>query len=88
MRLTRTVEFFEDSLKGLDQFGQGKEHKSVKDITETGWVVGWLPPKDVIQDTYMRQLQGEIHLSSDSPPSSDFLPLSIHVSFGYMDLLP
>ena len=88
MRLTRNVEFFEDSLKGLDQFSQGKEHKSVKDVSETGWAVWWLPPKDVIQDTYMRQLQGEIHLSSDLPPSSDFLPLSIYVSFRFMDLLP
>ena len=88
MKLTRTVEFFEDSLKGVNQFSQGKEHRSVKDTTEVGLAVWWVPPKDVIQDTYVRQLQGEIHLSSKLLPSSDFLPLSISVSFRFMDLLP
>jgi hypothetical protein len=88
VQLTQTVEFFEESLKGVNQFSQGKEHKSVKDITEAGLAVWWVPPKDVIQDTYMRQLQGEIYLCSKLLPSSNFLPLSIRISFRFMDLLP
>ena len=80
VRLARTVQIFEDKLKGLDQFSEGKEPKSFKDITEAGLAVWWVPPKDVVQDTNMRQLQGEIHLSSELPPSSDILPLSIRVS--------
>jgi len=77
VRLARTVQIFEDKLKGLDQFSEGKEPKWFKDITEAGLAVWWVPPKDVIQDTNMRQLQGEIHLSNELPPSSDFLPLRI-----------
>jgi len=77
VRLARTVQIFQDKLKGLDQFSEGKEPKSFKDVTEAGLAVWWIPPKDVIQDTNMRQLQGEIHLSSELPPSSDFLLSSI-----------
>jgi len=77
VRLARTVQIFEDRLKGLDQFSEGKEAKLLKDVTDAELAVWWIPPKDVIQDTNMRQLQGEIHLSSELPPSSDFLLSSI-----------
>ena len=37
---------------------------------EIGAAVWWVPPKDVLQDTYVRHLEGEIHLESDLQPSS------------------
>ena len=80
MRLAQTVEFVEDPLSGLDQLSKGKQPKMFSNITEIGLASWWIPPKDVIQNADMRQLQGEIHLSSELSPSSDFPPLSIHVS--------
>lgn len=80
MRLARTVQLFEDPLKSLDQFSQGKERKPFNDITEAGLAVWWVPPKDVNQTSYTRQLQGEIRLSSELLPSFDFLVLCIRAS--------
>jgi hypothetical protein len=37
---------------------------------ETGVTAWWVPPKDVLQDPYVRHLEGEIHLQSDLQPSS------------------
>jgi len=86
VRLALTAQFYEDTLKGLDQFSQGKQPQTSDDSTEAALAVWWVPPKDVIQNPHTRQLQGEIHLSNELPPSSDFLPLRVRVSIDLLDL--
>ena len=39
---------------------------------EISVAVWWVPPKDALQETYVRHLEGEIHLQSDLQPSSSY----------------
>jgi len=51
-----------------DSFGRASSLNTIEH--ELGVAVWWVPPKDVLQATYVRHLEGEIHLESDLQPSS------------------
>jgi len=51
-----------------DSFGRASSLNTIEH--EIGVAVWWVPPKDVLQATYVRHLEGEIHLESDLQPSS------------------
>ncbi|CAA7259379.1 unnamed protein product [Cyclocybe aegerita] len=77
VRLVRRVRFFEDPSKGIGQSLSGKAPKVSEEIDEAEVAVWWVPPKDVPQEPSNRRLEGEIHLSNDLVPSSDFLPFKV-----------
>ncbi|CAA7259363.1 unnamed protein product [Cyclocybe aegerita] len=63
--------------------GKGAEMKTaVHEIAVANW---WLPPKDVPQQTHIRHLEGEIHLSEDLQPSCACTIFSIEY---FVELLP
>jgi len=79
VRLARRIRFFEDPSKGIEQKLQGKKPHVFEEVDEAELAVWWVPPKDIPQEDYTKRLEGEIHLSKDLPPSSDFIPFVIEV---------
>ncbi|KAJ3508135.1 hypothetical protein NLJ89_g5916 [Agrocybe chaxingu] len=63
--------------------GKGAEMKTaVHEIAVANW---WLPPKDIPQQTHIRHLEGEIHLSEDLQPSCACTIFSVEY---FVELLP
>ena len=51
-----------------DSLGKARTLNTIEH--EISVAVWWVPPKDILQETYVRHLEGEIHLQSDLQPSS------------------
>ena len=81
VRLARRIRFFDDPARGIEQRLQAKEPTISEEVDEAELAVWWVPPKDVPQEDYAKRLEGEIHLAKDLPPSSDFIPFVVEVSW-------
>ncbi|PPQ94799.1 hypothetical protein CVT25_007436 [Psilocybe cyanescens] len=80
VRLTRRIRYFDEPAKCVEQYLQGKEPTTLEEVEEAELAAWWVPPKDVLQEPYLKRLEGEIHLAKELTPSSNFLPLSVEVS--------
>ena len=61
-----------------DSSGKASSLNTIEhEISVATW---WVPPKDVLQETYVRHLEGEIHLQSDLQPSSSCPLFLVEVS--------
>jgi hypothetical protein len=81
VRLARRIRFFEDPAQGVEQRLRGKEPHISEEVDEAELAVWWVPPKDIPQEDHTKRLEGEIHLAKDLPPSSDFIPFVVEVSW-------
>ena len=70
-----------------DSSGKAGSLKSINN--EMGVAKWWVPPtKGVLQDTYVRHLEGEIHLESDLQPSSSCPLFLVEVGVNTLIFLP
>jgi hypothetical protein len=81
VRLARRIRFFEDPARGIERRLQAKEPNISEEVIEAELAVWWVPPKDIHQENHTKRLEGEIHLAKELPPSSDFIPFVIEVSW-------
>ncbi|KAF9058188.1 hypothetical protein BJ165DRAFT_114949 [Panaeolus papilionaceus] len=74
VRLTRNVIYFEDAVRDIERYIGGKVVEPSYRSDEAEVAVWWELPKHVsgVQSSYSKTLEGEIHLSEDLIPSSNF----------------
>jgi hypothetical protein len=67
--------------------GGGKCGDMIQEVDEVELAVWRVPPNDASPETYLKRLEGEIHLAKDLQPTCRFPPFSVEVCllFCYAD---
>jgi hypothetical protein len=73
--------------KDISMVGGGKCGDMIQEVDEVELAVWRVPPNDASPETYLKRLEGEIHLAKDLQPTCRFPPFSVEVCllFCYAD---